>query len=138
MFEEEEGGVYGPACAACEAQIRDELGALVPACQGFEHLSNPWWNLKLACEELTLLEQHLCDPAFRCAECIRKHFLYLQGILREAMRIDTQGVLCAYLDPMTHTIHLCGVRWSEGWEPYQIGQLLRRVRARVSTHFGIV
>lgn len=122
-------------CSSCGASF---IAPPPSPCERFAHLKNPFYNLKLACEELTLLEQHLLDPEFRCPECIRKHFLYVQGILRECLRLDEHGYLSSWVNPMTDALHLCGMRWAEGWDPAMIGQLIRRVRARTSNRFNVV
>jgi len=54
-------------------------------------LRDPMFNARECCKELVLLEQHLLDTGKRCDDCIRKHFLTIEGLLEEATRLDKYG-----------------------------------------------
>jgi len=104
----------------------------------FAHLKDPFFNLKTVCEELVLLERHLAVPEERCAECIRKHFLMVQGLLREAVQLDTQGELGEYLVPFCTNVFQCALDWRAGQDPFEVSQRLRSLRAECSNRYQIV
>lgn len=52
-------------------------------------LMDPLFNLREACKQMCLLEDHLVQPQKRCMDCITKHFLTLEGLFEEAATLDT-------------------------------------------------
>lgn len=70
------GGALGhPARAAA-------LGA--PPEQALAPLRDPAWCMREACKHLGLLEDHLRVQDRRCADCIGKHALLVEGFSEEA------------------------------------------------------
>ena len=49
---------------------------------------DPVFNLREACKHMILLEDHLFNQRKRCHDCIRKHFLTIEGFLDEALTLD--------------------------------------------------
>lgn len=54
-------------------------------------VGNPLFNAREAAKQIVLLEQHLEQPELRCMDCIRKHFLTIEGLLEEAIGLDRAG-----------------------------------------------
>lgn len=51
-------------------------------------ITDPRFNLREIVKQMTLLEQHLCDPLKRCPECINKHLFTIEGLAEEAVQMD--------------------------------------------------
>lgn len=72
-------------------------------------IMDPLFNVREACKELVLLEQHLNTPAKQCGDCIKKHFLTIEGLFEEATAIDkyhTYGSLLKDLPAKVRNISL--------------------------------
>ncbi len=59
---------------------------------GLLPVHDPLFNIEGVCQQLVLLEQHLYDPQMRCRDCILKHFLIIEALLREVPSLDLQGL----------------------------------------------
>jgi hypothetical protein len=55
------------------------------------HILNPMFNLREVAKQCILLEDHLYHVNKRCADCIKKHCLFIEGLLEEAITLDTIG-----------------------------------------------
>jgi len=51
-------------------------------------LMNPLFNLREVGKQCILLEDHLNQPKKQCHDCIKKHFLHVEGLLEEANSLD--------------------------------------------------
>jgi hypothetical protein len=49
---------------------------------------DPCFNMREVCKQCILLEDHLFQNEKRCEDCIRKHFLTLEGLCEEAITLD--------------------------------------------------
>ncbi len=49
---------------------------------------DPKYNLREVVKQLILLEDHLSHIKKRCQDCIRKHFLFIEGLIEEAITLD--------------------------------------------------
>jgi hypothetical protein len=52
---------------------------------------DPRHNFREIAKHLILLENHLCNPERRCADCIAKHLLSVEAYADEAAELDKQG-----------------------------------------------
>lgn len=48
----------------------------------------PSQNMREIIKQLTLLEDHLCQPEKRCKDCINKHFLTTEALAEEAVSLS--------------------------------------------------
>lgn len=49
---------------------------------------DPCFNMREICKQSILLEDHLFQESKSCTDCIRKHFLCLEGLAEEAITLD--------------------------------------------------
>ena len=49
---------------------------------------DPKYNMREASKQCLLLEDHLNNTKKRCYDCIRKHFLVIDGLLEEAVSLE--------------------------------------------------
>jgi len=54
-------------------------------------LMDPRFNLREIIKQMLLLEQHLCDPAKRCPDCICKHIMTIEALAEEGAQLDQTG-----------------------------------------------
>jgi hypothetical protein len=47
------------------------------------------FNIREVCKQCLLLEDHLNNSKKRCQDCIRKHFLTIDGFLEEAISLES-------------------------------------------------
>lgn len=52
-------------------------------------LIDPRFNLREVAKQMILLEDHLFHRNKHCRDCISKHTLYIEGLLEEALTMDT-------------------------------------------------
>jgi hypothetical protein len=52
---------------------------------------NPKYNLREVVKQIILLEDHLNSVKKRCADCITKHMLFIEGLLEEAIGLDKEN-----------------------------------------------
>lgn len=60
-------------------------------CSGQDKLlpvSSPLYNLREICKNMILLEDHLFQKGKRCTDCIKKHFLTIEGLAEELVTLD--------------------------------------------------
>lgn len=48
------------------------------------------FNLREVTKQILLLEDHLSHEGKRCDDCIRKHMLFIEGLLDESVTLDTE------------------------------------------------
>lgn len=51
-------------------------------------IMNPEFNAREVAKQCLLLEDHINNPKKRCVDCIRKHFLIIDGLLEEAISLE--------------------------------------------------
>lgn len=59
---------------------------------------DPLFNLREACKQMCLLEDHLLQPRKRCIDCVTKHFLTLEALFEEAASLDHEDVWAPYIE----------------------------------------
>ena len=55
---------------------------------GLLPIFNPLFNLREACKQILLLEDHLNNVRKRCSDCICKHFMTIEALFEEAVSLD--------------------------------------------------
>jgi hypothetical protein len=89
---------------------------------------DPMFNVREACKEMALLEQHLNDPRKRCKDCIRKHFLTIEGLFEEAVSLDKYSSFKSMLKGKPHIIKVLALQFDNGKDYKEIAQGIRRLR----------
>ena len=57
---------------------------------------NPEYNMREVSKQCLLLEDHLNNTKKRCYDCIRKHFLTIDGFLEEAVSLEKDNIKRKY------------------------------------------
>lgn len=58
--------------------------------ENLDPILDPRFNLRETAKQLCLLETHLNLPLQRCADCIRKHSITIEGLIDEGIGLDKQ------------------------------------------------
>lgn len=69
-------------CSSCSVKSGGKLSPIM----------DPRFNLREVGKQLILLEDHLFHESKRCWDCIKKHALTIEGLLEEAITLDTKEV----------------------------------------------
>jgi hypothetical protein len=56
-------------------------------------IMDPRFNMREAAKQCLLLEDHLNNTKKRCYDCIRKHFLIIDGFLEEAVSLEKDNLI---------------------------------------------
>lgn len=89
---------------------------------------HPLFNLREICKQCALLEDHLNNPRKRCHDCIRKHFLTIEGLFEEAVSLDKDRKWSKLTDGKADYVRRLQERWIDGTDCRDIAQSLREVR----------
>lgn len=89
---------------------------------------NPLFNVREMSIQCILLEMHLNSPQRRCNDCIRKHFLAIEGLADEAIGLDKTGEHRDFLLPIPNEIRRLQDAWVAKEPACDIAQELRRMR----------
>lgn len=137
-----------PHCMLCGApeHLRHPRSQNTPDDSTFPLLlpvHDPIFNLEAACLELLLLQEHLIDPQKRCPECILKHFLAIEALLREVRSLDESRLYADDATALSSATRGIRERWRLGqnytgernarlnrWHQthHEAGQSVRRIR----------
>lgn len=72
---------YNPLCES-------ESKCSLTKCQILHPILDPRFNMRETAKQCLLLEDHLNNIRKRCYDCIRKHFLVIDGYLEEAVSLE--------------------------------------------------
>ncbi len=118
-------GSGSKTCNTCTAESgTGEGGGLLP-------IMDAKFNLREICKNCLLLEDHLISPRKRCNDCIRKHFLIIEGLGDEAKTLDKQGRYKKELDTVSATVYRLQKDYLAGRDLGKVGQELRKVRKQL-------
>lgn len=85
----EESGNDGKNCSGesntCQTGKCNVNGSLYP-------IFNPAFNMREVAKQCLLLEDHLNNTQKRCLDCIKKHFLIIDGLLEEAISLEKDNI----------------------------------------------
>lgn len=95
-------------------------------------VKHPLFNLREVCKQCVLLEDHLNCPGKQCPDCIRKHFLTIEGLFEEAASLDTDRQWDRLINGKPDLIRLLETRWIDGVDPRAIARILRAIRKALS------
>jgi hypothetical protein len=93
-------------------QVKSDDGASYPSSSKpvgkFEYMFDPKYNMREAAKQLILLEDHIAFPTKQCPDCVRKHLLFTEGLLEEAVTLDKVGAHSRFVLPLlTEFRRLC-------------------------------
>lgn len=95
-------------------------------------IMHPLYNLREVCKQSALLEDHLLHPRKRCEDCIRKHFLTLEGLLEEATSLDNKGKWKDLIGSRAEYMRDLQADWIDGVDPVVVAQGLRAMRKELA------
>jgi hypothetical protein len=91
-------------------------------------LGNPLYNVREATKNIVCLEKHLENPDERCVDCISKHFLLIEGLLEEAVGLDTHHRYVALLSDKPYRLRAVARKFVDTNNYLQTAQELRELR----------
>ena len=91
-------------------------------------IMDPTFNMREACKQLLLLEDHLHNPRKRCGDCIHKHFLTTEALLEEATGLDRTGAHGGLTMAAAQHVRALHGAWSRGQPPGAVAHELRSLR----------
>ena len=98
-------------------------------------IMNPLFNLREACKNLALLEDHLNQPRKRCPDCIRKHFLTLEALFEEAVSLvdgNDDASLSVLGQAMADAMRALSEQWMDETPEEVIAGSLRVIRKKLT------
>jgi hypothetical protein len=91
-------------------------------------IMNPKFNMRECVKQIILLEDHIFNPQKRCQDCIKKHFLTIEGLAEEALTLDKENLVKEDADKLARFIRSCQKEYLEQKDYSKIGQDLRKFR----------
>ena len=95
---------------------------------------DPTFNMREACKQLLLLEDHLHHPRKRCPDCIHKHFLTTEALLEEATGLDRTGEHGGHTMAAAQHVRRLHSEWSARRPPGEVAQEIRGIRKALVPH----
>jgi hypothetical protein len=103
---------------------------------------SPYFNIREICKESILLEGHLTNKRKRCVDCIKKHFLSIEGLAEELVSLDKKQELNEDYYNLAEMYRRIQKMYIEHENPLDIVQELRKIRKSLLTNkifaFGII
>lgn len=89
---------------------------------------DPCFNMREICKQCVLLEDHLFQTEKRCEDCIRKHFLTIEGLAEEAITLDKENKYKFSKLELPEKIRKLEKEFVQSKDPEEIAQQLRQIR----------
>ena len=114
---------------------KGECRTIDPKGEGLLPILDPAFNIREICKQMILLEDHLFQPRRHCHDCIRKHFLFMEGFAEEGITLDKDGKYTHILKGLPEKIrHAEKIYWAG--EPLDhVAQYIRRLRKSMTKEF---
>ena len=112
-------GKTGKTCNSCSVG-NGHRNSLLP-------ILNPKFNLREIAKNMLLLEDHLFQKRKRCNDCIKKHFLIIEGLAEEMVTLDTMHK-CAQHYNLADQIRSIEKKYINGMKHDDIAQNIRLLR----------
>lgn len=74
--------------ASCTSEDTSEKCSVKTCGLGLFPILDPEFNMREVAKQCLLLEDHMNSSKKRCLDCIRKHFLIIDGLLEEAISLE--------------------------------------------------
>lgn len=98
-----------------------EEGKLLP-------IMSPSFNMRECAKQIILLEDHLFNPKKRCNDCIKKHFMTIEGLAEEAITLDKTGEVVEDANGLVLIVRQCEKEFIHRKNYDELGQKLRQCR----------
>ena len=96
---------------------------------------DPCFNMREICKQCILLEDHLFQTEKRCTDCIKKHFLTIEGLAEEAITLDKKNEYHLSKEKLPEKVRGLQRKFIEGNTPESIAQELRWIRKPLMAKF---
>jgi hypothetical protein len=106
-----------------------------PPGKGLLPIMDPAFNIREIAKQMILLEDHLFQPRRHCNDCIRKHFLMIEGFAEEAITLDKQHQYKDVLDGLPEKVRRCEKMYWDGEPLEHVGQCVRKLRKTLHRRF---
>ena len=104
---------------------------------------DPEFNMREAAKQCLLLEDHINNKQKRCIDCIKKHFLMIDGLLEEAVSLEKDNIKRDhYRDLYAKWINIQKKYVANSKELYNMDEISKLIRVfrkpLMNDHFDIV
>ena len=96
---------------------------------------DPCFNMREICKQCILLEDHLFQNEKRCTDCIKKHFLTIEGLAEEAITLDKKNEYHLSKEEIPEKVRALQRKFIDGNDPESIAQELRWIRKPLMARF---
>lgn len=96
---------------------------------------DPCFNMREICKQCVLLEDHLFQNEKRCTDCIKKHFLTIEGLAEEAITLDKKNEYHLSKEELPEKVRKLQKKFLNGTDPESIAQELRWIRKPLMAKF---
>lgn len=96
---------------------------------------DPCFNMREICKQSILLEDHLFQTEKRCEDCIKKHFLTIEGLAEEAITLDKTGEYKLSRLELPERVRALQKEFLAKKDPESIAQQLRQIRKPLMAEF---
>jgi hypothetical protein len=119
----------GPSCPLCGSgeHLHHPRSSSTPAGRLLP-IHDPLFNLEAVCLELLALEQHLFDPQKQCSDCILKHLLTAEVLLREVPSLDATKLYADDAVALAEILRDTREHWRLSFDYPGTGQRVRQIR----------
>lgn len=91
-------------------------------------IMNPLFNMRECVKQCILLEDHLFQTKKRCQDCIKKHFLTMEGLAEEAITLDKENKYQLDKLKLADQIRDIQKKYINKEDPVEVAQCLRQIR----------
>ena len=91
-------------------------------------IMDPLFNMRECVKQCILLEDHLFQKKKRCEDCIKKHFLTIEGLAEEAISLDKENQHNLGDLKLADNIRQIEKKYINDEDPINIAQSLRQIR----------
>ena len=89
---------------------------------------NPVHNIREMTKQALMLEDHLFQKQKRCSQCIKKHFLTIEGLAEEAVQLDEKREYTELLTDLPEKVRKLEQLFISSENHALVGQELRKLR----------
>ena len=117
-----------PTCGSGGGCVSSSGSKLLP-------VLDPCFNMREICKQCILLEDHLFQTEKRCTDCIKKHFLTIEGLAEEAITLDKNNEYHLSKMELPEKVRGLERKFINGTDPEALAQELRWIRKPLMARF---
>lgn len=77
---------------SCDSKAKCSVKTCGAEANGLHPILDPEFNMREVAKQCLLLEDHINNKKKRCIDCIKKHFLMVDGLLEEAVSLEKDNI----------------------------------------------